>query len=66
MQTVFETNEFAFPIKVEQHDGRKALFKVTYGLQSRHHLTYLSAATELGLIMFHALACEGKLNNEGE
>lgn len=63
MQTVFETNEFAFPVKVEQHRGHKALFKVTYGLQVRDNLTYLSAATEFGLCMFHALACEGKMDN---
>lgn len=66
MVTVFETDEFAFPIKVEQHGERKALFKVTYGMQVSDNLPYSRAASEFGLCMFHALACEGKLNNGGE
>ena len=64
MRTVFETNEFAFRIKVEQHGGRKALFKITYGVQVSDNLTYSRAASEFGSCMFHALACDGKLNNE--
>lgn len=66
MQTVFEASDMAFPIKVEQHGGRKALFKVTYGLQVADNLTYARAAAEFGACMFHALACVGKINNVEE
>lgn len=52
-------------IKVEQHEDRNKLFRVTYGKQVMPNLTYHEAATELGFSLFHALACEGKLDNEG-
>lgn len=66
MKTVFETTCAGVDIKIEQHGGRKKLLRVTYGEQVSDNLTYSRAATEFGLWFFHALACEGKLNNEGE
>ena len=66
METVFETNDLGFAIKVEQHGGRKALLRVTYGKQVSDNLTYSAAAREFGSCFFHALACVGKLNNNGE
>ena len=52
-------------IRVEQAETRKALFTVTYGLQVKQNLTYAEAARELGECIFHALACDGKLDNQG-
>ena len=51
------------PIKLEQHEDRNKLFRVTYGKQVRDHLLYDDAATELGACLMHALACEGLLDN---
>ena len=65
MKPVFETNLAGFPIKVEQREDKYGRFKVTYGKQVRDGLCYSEAARELGLNIFHALACEGKLDNEG-
>lgn len=52
------------PIKVEQR-GENGHFRVTYGLQVKDGLTYAQAAHELGECIFHWLACEGKLGNDG-
>jgi len=42
-------------------------FTVTYGNESRDGMTYREAAAELGNCIFHALACEGRLDiSEGE
>lgn len=38
-------------------------FKVTYGKEVKDNLEYAEAAKEFGLCLFHALACEGKLDN---
>lgn len=51
----------AFPVKVEQHANK--LFRVTYGAQVKDNLTYEQAAREFGYCVFHALACDGKLDN---
>jgi hypothetical protein len=64
MKTVFQTNDLAFPIKVEQNARGK--FRVTYGREVRDGLGYGQAAHELGECMFHALACDGKLDNEAD
>ena len=53
-------------IAMEQSEDRHALFRVTYGMQVKTKLTYLEAAAELGQCIMHSLACEGKLNNEGQ
>lgn len=58
--------EGAFPIKLEQSEGRGKLFRVTYGAQVHDGLTYLQAAKELGSCLMHCLACEDKLDNEGQ
>ena len=65
MRTCFELKDLPFGIKVEQEENRKARFRITYGLQVKPYLTYRQAAHELGECIFHALACEGRLNNEG-
>ena len=62
MKTCFELPEAAFPIKLEQDARGK--FRVTYGQQVRTNLGYSAAAHELGECIFHALACDGKLDNE--
>ena len=53
-------------LKVEQAGGRKKLFTVTYGKQVQSNLPYARAAVEFGRCFFHALACQGKLDNDGE
>lgn len=57
--------EAAFPIRIEQSEAGMRLFKVTYGKQVRSQLTYADAAREFGQCMFHALACDGLLDNNG-
>lgn len=52
-------------ITMEQHGGRRKLFKVTYGKQVSDNLPYIRAATELGLCIMHHLACESRLDNDG-
>lgn len=64
MTTCIELTEGqAFPIKVEQHEDRTKLFRVTYGKEVTDDLDYQQAANEFGLCVFHSLACEGKLDN---
>jgi len=48
-------------VKVEQTGIDR--FTVTYGLQVRKGLSYCDAAREFGECVFHALACDGKLDN---
>lgn len=38
-------------------------FTVTYGLQVKKGLNYEQAAREFGYCVFHALACDGMLDN---
>lgn len=61
MNTCIELTDLAFPIKVEQYAN--ARFKVTYGKQVSDRLTYERACAEFGACVFHALACDGKLDN---
>ena len=53
-----------FDITIEQHETKTGLFRITYGLEIKDNLTYVEAAEEFGLCVFHALACNSKLNNE--
>lgn len=53
--------DLAFPVTVKQDSRRR--FSVIYGLQEKHGLSYSAAAKEFGLCVFHALACDGKLDN---
>jgi len=55
----------AFPIQVEQSEAKGKRFHVRYGLQVWVGLGYADAAKQLGECLFHALACEGMLDNEG-
>lgn len=51
-------------VHLDQSESKTGLFKVTYGLQIKSGLTYVEAAHEFGECVFHALACESKLDNE--
>lgn len=64
MRTCIKITDLEFPIKLEQHETMK-LFCVTYGQQVSDGLTYEQAAAELGESILHALACAGRLDNEG-
>lgn len=65
MKTCREESIAGFTIKIEQHEDVRALFRVSYGQQTWDNLTYTDAAKEYGICVFHALACESLLNNEG-
>lgn len=66
MKVCFELSaDLSFAIKLEQHEDKRGHFRVTYGLQVKDNLTYAQASKEFGECVFHALACEGQLNNEG-
>jgi hypothetical protein len=56
-----ETPGLAFPIQLLQAGPDD--FTVIYGKQVRTGLTYARAASEYGEAIFHALACDGKLDN---
>lgn len=62
MKQVFSLPEHA--IHVEQAKNKR--FKVVYFKQVKSGLTYAQAAHELGECIFHALACESKLDNTGK
>lgn len=64
LDVCIKLTDLAFPITVEQHPND--LFRVSYGAQMKDNLTYEQAAAEFGFSVFHALACDGKLRNEGE
>lgn len=66
MKTCRQETLSGFTIKIEQHEDTRALFRVSYGSQVRDNLTYAEAAKEYGLCVFHALACDGELTNDGE
>jgi hypothetical protein len=65
MKTVFSL-DVPFGLRVDQHEGKGKLFRVTYGKQVKDKLTYTEGAREFGLCLFHALACDGLLDNEGD
>lgn len=66
MRTCWQTEELAFPIKLEQSENRLGRFRVTYGKQVRSGLSYGDAAKELGSAIMHALACDGQLDNRDD
>ncbi len=51
----------AFPVTVEQ--ASSGLFRVRYGKQVKDRLGYADAAHKFGECVFHALACDGKIEN---
>lgn len=51
-------------VKIEQDETSK-LFTITYGFQVKSSTSYVQAAQEFGYCVFHALACEGLLDNTG-
>lgn len=52
-------------LKIEQQTNRKALFRVTYGLQVNDELTYEEACNKVGEAILHALCCNGQATNDG-
>jgi hypothetical protein len=54
-----------FGVKIEQR-GENGLFRITYGKQVKENLTYADACHEFGECVFHALACDGKIGNNGK
>lgn len=61
MKTLFTLSTLAFPIALAKDGGR---YVVAYGRQLKKGLTYDQAALELGAAIMHALACDGRLDNE--
>jgi hypothetical protein len=59
-QTCIELPELVYPVKVEQSNSG---FTVTYGKQVKSGLSYNEAARAFGYCVFHALACDDKINN---
>lgn len=53
-------------IEVKQREDKDALFTLSYGIETRDGLTYSQAAKLLGEYLFHHLACESILNNDGK
>jgi hypothetical protein len=49
-----------------KESGGEPNFRVSYGKQVRDFDTYKGAAADLGYALFHHLACDGLINNEGE
>jgi hypothetical protein len=64
VKTCFEVDiDGAANIKLEQREDKHGRFRVTYGQHVVDGLPYIGAATEFGLCVFHALACESRLDN---
>lgn len=61
MKLCFEVTIGGFDIKLYQ-TGKT--FDVVYGRQISTSLSYERATDELGQCILHALACEGRLDNE--
>jgi hypothetical protein len=62
MKTIYTTSNFDFQIEVKQ--SKNSRFTVIYGQQIKRGLSYEEAAKELGECIFHALACQGKLEDD--
>jgi hypothetical protein len=52
-------------IKLEQQRAPGYRFRVTYGLEVWDELTYEQATSKVGEALFHQLACDSKLDNNG-
>lgn len=55
-----------YGITLGQGRGGKERFRVIYGLQVDDHLSYSEACKKLGEAILHALACEGKIDDQME
>lgn len=53
-------------IELKQSEAKHGRFTLIYGAEKAEGLTYSRAAKLLGEFMFHHLACESILNNDGE
>lgn len=62
MKLVFEVNNLAFPIKLEQHDDGR--FCVTYGNRRTDGLRSGQAAVELGFNIMNALRSAGLIDDD--
>lgn len=65
MKTCIRLESLAWPVTLTQSGAGGKLFTVTYGAQVERGLTYSEACKSFGKCVFHALACEGLLDNEG-
>ncbi len=61
-QPIWRCGNIAFPLELSR-TGRNR-YTVQYGKQVKAGLDYLQAASELGVCLMHALACEGKVDSE--
>lgn len=59
---VFETGDTL--VQLRQFKNKQ--FRVTYGQDTRDDLGYRDAAHNLGYCLMHALACAGRIDNEGK
>ena len=53
-------------IVMRQSGGKGKRFRVNYGVQVDEKLTYAQARKALGEALMHHLACEDKINNQGD
>ena len=53
-------------IHLRQSDAEGRRFSLQYGIQIQQKLTYSLACKALGQALMHHLACEGKLDNNGD
>ena len=51
-----------YPVILKQN--KRLTFTVHYGANRYKNLSYAEAAHRFGECVFHALSCEGKINNE--
>lgn len=58
---ITDPSQVGFPIRLYQYSSGR--FSVVYGSETHDGLTYSEAAKELGLCIFHALACIGRITN---
>jgi hypothetical protein len=62
MSECIKMNIAGFDLVLSQDDDT-GMFTVDYGAEHKPELDYETAATEFGTSLFHALACEGKLDS---
>jgi len=65
MKTCIVLSDLAYPIVLKQSETGNKLFTVSYGTRVKRGMTYSEACMDFGTAVFHALACESKLDNEG-
>jgi hypothetical protein len=61
---IWSCGNIAFPLELSR-TGR-GRYTVQYGKQEKRNLDYLQAASELGVCLMHALACDGKVDSDNQ